>query len=159
MDDEDLGRAAVLAEARTWLRTPYLHRGRSKGPNGCVDCLQFIWATYYACGLAPFVELQDYSPDEHLHSGDERYLDGVLRYAVEVSTPKPADIALFKVGRRFWHGAIVLETGWPNIIHAWARARFVSEGRADGGDLAGRCVRFFSKWQVSTEHLHDLTQP
>lgn len=143
---EEEGRAAVLAEARTWIGTPYRHRGRVKGPNGCVDCAQLVWAVYHAVGLTPDMEAQEYPPDWYCHRDAERFMEVILGRARIVDYPKPGDIALFKVGRLFAHGGIVTEAGWPNIIHAYAYAKSVTESRADGGKLAGREVIFFSRW-------------
>ena len=54
---------------------------------------------------------------------------------------KPGDIALFRFGRTFSHGAIV--TDWPRLIHAyWAIG--VVWGDATLHPLKDRPVRFFS---------------
>ncbi len=72
----------------------------------------------------------------------ERYLEGLLRYAREIAGPPlPGDIALFRFGRTFSHGAIVVE--WPRLIHAyWAIG--VVWGDATLHPLKGRAVRFFT---------------
>ena len=109
-------RAVVTAEAATWLRTPYHHMGRVKG--GGTDCLMLLAGVYEAAGVIPHIEVPFYPPDWHLHRSVERYLDGLMQYAREVKGPPlPGDAVLFKFGRCFAHGAIVV--GWPRLIHAW----------------------------------------
>jgi cell wall-associated NlpC family hydrolase len=74
-DVRDL-RRAVVAEAASWLRTPYHHMGRVKG--GGVDCLMLLAEVYEAAGVIPHVEIPFYPPDWHLHRGVERYLEGLM---------------------------------------------------------------------------------
>ena len=81
----DPRRAAVLVEAASWLRTPYHHMGRVKG--GGTDCLMLLAEVYEAAGVIPHVDIPFYPPDWHLHRGAERYLDGLMRYAREISEP------------------------------------------------------------------------
>ena len=132
-------RAAVLAVARTWLGTPYHHMGRIKGAG--TDCLMLLAEVYEAAGIVPRLEVPFYPADWNLHRDAERYLDGVLQYAREVGAPGAGDVALFKFGRTFSHGAIVID--WPLLIHAYV-GQGVLEGDASRGALAGRLVKFFS---------------
>jgi cell wall-associated NlpC family hydrolase len=118
MTDIASQRAAVVAEARTWLRTPYHHMGRVKGAG--VDCLMLLAEVFERVGLVPHLEIEHYPPDWHLHREAERYLDGVLRHTVETAGPPlPGDVVLWRFGRCFSHGAIVV--AWPAIIHAYVR--------------------------------------
>jgi cell wall-associated NlpC family hydrolase len=136
----DHGRAAVVAAARTWLGTPYHHMGRVKGAG--VDCLMLLAEVYAAAGIVPHISIPFYPPDWNLHRDAERYLEGVIHYAHEVAgPPEPGDVALFKFGRCFAHGAIVV--AWPALIHAFVRVGVV-EADATRGALEGRPVRFFS---------------
>jgi len=136
----DQRRAAVVAEAQTWLKTPYHHMGRVKGAGA--DCLTLLAEVYERAGVLPHIELPYYPPDWHLHRGEERYADGLLAYAREIDPPpQPADIALWRYGRCFAHAAIVVL--WPTIVHAQADARLVCWGDATQGSLACRAVRFF----------------
>ncbi len=139
-------RAAVLAEARSWIGTPYRHMGRAKGPRGGVDCAQLVWAVFHNCGLTPFLPLEPYAQDFFLHRDVERYLAIVLRRALEVEYPRPGDLVLFRIGRLYAHGAIVDSPGWPTIIHAWYAAKRVISARGDQGRLANRPRKFFSRW-------------
>ena len=138
-------RDKVIEEARTWIGTKYAHRGRSKGKDGGVDCAQSIYLIFRECGLCEEMALTEYTPDFFCHRGVERYMETVLQHCREVKEPHPGDIALFKIGRIFAHGGIV--TKWPFIIHASRQAGNVLEERATTGWLAGRQVKFFSRWQ------------
>jgi cell wall-associated NlpC family hydrolase len=110
------GRAAVVAEARSWLGTPWRHRGRKKGVG--VDCAQFPLLVYAACGLVRSFDTGDYPRDWHIHRGQERYIPIVERFGreIEPEAARPGDLFLFKIGHVFSHGAILLD--WPQGIHA-----------------------------------------
>jgi len=139
--EERARRDAVLAAAEGWLATPYHHQGRVRGAG--VDCATLLIEVYRAAEIVPHIDPRPYPPDWHLHRSAERYLGWVLRYAREVAAPGPADVALFRFGRCFSHGAIVED--WPRLIHA-----YIGQGcvRADAtkAPLVGRPVRFFSPW-------------
>jgi NlpC/P60 family putative phage cell wall peptidase len=140
----DVRRFAVIDEAREWLRTPYHHMARVKGAGA--DCLTLLAEVYEKAGVIPHVDVPFYPPDWNLHRDAERYLEGVMRFAREVPyggdkpLPRPGDVAVFKFGRCFAHGAIVIR--WPQLIHAWHNAGVVYAD-AMQGQLARRPVRIF----------------
>jgi len=108
-------RQRVVAVAKTYLGTPYHSHARVKGAG--VDCLTLLSCVWEESGLIPRVKLPHYSEDYFKHKGGELYLKGLLDYTVEIETPpEPGDIVLWKFGRCFSHGAIVID--WPHIIHA-----------------------------------------
>ena len=145
----DPRRAAVVAEAQSWLRTPYHHMARVKGAGA--DCLTLLAEVYERAGVIPHVAVPFYPPDWNLHRDAERYLEGVTRYAREVPSggdadpPPPGDVAVFKFGRCFAHGAIVVQ--WPRLIHAWHNAGVVYAD-ATQGQLCGRPVRIFDPFST-----------
>ena len=144
----DARRAAVVAEAERWIGTPFHHAARVKGAG--VDCLMLLAEVYERAGVTRHIEPPFYVPDWHLHRDAERYSEGLLRYATPVDGPPngpipgPGDIALFRFGRTFSHGAIVTE--WPRLIHAYWNIGVVW-GDATLYPLAGRPVRFFSPFR------------
>ena len=147
--DSDRLRRLVVEEARGWLGTPFHHAARVKGAPGLgreaggVDCLMLLAEVYERAGLLPHVDVPFYVPDWHLHRDAERYLEGLLGYAREIAGPPlPGDVALFRFGRTFSHGAIVVE--WPRLIHAYWAAGAVVWGDATLYPLADRLVRFFT---------------
>lgn len=135
-------RADILSAARAWLGTPYHHRARVMGA-GC-DCLMLIVAAYTATGLLPDdIEVPDYPSDIMFHADDHRYVEAVLARCDEVEQPGPGDVALWKFGRTYSHGALVAD--WPTVIHAYAPMGCVVEMPVtEDARLMRRPVRFFS---------------
>lgn len=170
MAEIEAERRAVVDEARSWLRTPYHHMGRVRGAG--VDCATLLAEVYARAGVLPSFDVPFYPPDWHLHRDAERYVEFVLGHAVELSSPfharpldtvgkggdeardpLPGDLALWRFGRCFSHGAIVV--GWPMIIHAYAGRGCVLEdaeraywlaylGGRRGEKREARPVRFFT---------------
>ena len=132
-------REAVIAEAGSWIGTPFHHAARVKGAG--VDCLMLLAEVYERAGIVNRIDPPFYVPDWHLHRDAERYMQGLLGYARQIETPLPGDIALFRFGRTFSHGAIVTE--WPSLIHAYWSIGVVW-GNATLFPLARRPVRFFT---------------
>jgi NlpC/P60 family putative phage cell wall peptidase len=142
MNDEM--RVAIVAEARSWLGTPYHHQANLKGVG--VDCAMILVEVYAAVGLIDWFDPRPYPTDWHLHRSAERYIDHLLDHTRETDTPKPGDILLCRWGRTFSHSAIVVE--WPIVIHAYSVDRCVSLGDATKAPFAGRPLRFFTWAQV-----------
>lgn len=143
------GRAAVVAEARSWLRTPYHHHGTVKGVG--VDCAMLPQAVYVACGLMQPADFGSYSPQWHIHHDEERYLAIVLSVAHEIpGNPQPGDFVLWKFARCLAHGGIV--TAWPRVIHAHARTGVIEDDVTRSDELftfptgRPRPARYFSLW-------------
>jgi cell wall-associated NlpC family hydrolase len=135
-------RQAVIDAARAWVGTPYHHRACLQGVG--VDCLMLLLAVYQPAGLLPQgVAVPDYPQDIMLHRDDPAYLNGVLDHCEEVETPQPGDIALWKFGRCFSHGGIVVD--WPTIIHAYKPFGSVVEmSTTDDSRMRDHAVRFFA---------------
>jgi cell wall-associated NlpC family hydrolase len=143
-------RERIDAVARSFLGTPFHDRGEVKGPNGGVDCSTFLKLVFVEAGaVAPF-DIGPYSPQFFLHQSEERYLNFVLRFAREIAKEEAifGDVVLYKIGRCFAHGAIILKPGWPHIIHAHQHGRRVREGDGERVNLGTRIrdVKFFSRW-------------
>ncbi len=134
-------REDVVAEARSWLGTPYHHQAQVKGAG--VDCGQLLLAVYAAVGVIPETDVGNYAHDWHIHRSEEQYLSWVAKFAHQVETPKPGDIALFKFGRCVSHGAIVIK--WPLVAHAYIRQGCVLT-LATGNELRDRLHSFWSVW-------------
>ena len=131
--------ALLLAEAKSWVGTPWHHAAALKGVG--VDCAMLLVRCYQSIGVLP----EDFDPrpyprDWHLHRSEERFMDAVLERAKATKTPKPGDLALYKFGRCYSHGAIVVE--WPIVIHSYVTRGTVYD-HGDQGDLADRSVKFY----------------
>jgi cell wall-associated NlpC family hydrolase len=144
-------REQVCVIAGEWLGTAYHHMGRVKGAG--VDCAMFPLEVYRAAGIVDDIAVPYYPQDWMMHRSDEVYLGIVQRYAREISpaangqqpVPRPGDFVLYRFGRCWSHGAIVLD--WPLIIHALTnKGVLLADGEREGC-LVGRARRFFSPWR------------
>jgi cell wall-associated NlpC family hydrolase len=112
-------RTKIVAHAKSWVGTPYMHHSLVKGKGGGVDCAMLLVGVYAEAGIVGLdFEPRPYSPQWHLHRNEEEYLKIVVSYShiIDEINVLPGDIVLFKIGRLFAHGGIIVN--WPNIIHA-----------------------------------------
>lgn len=150
-------RAAVVAQARSFLGTRYHHQGRQKiardaagktiSPGG-VDCATLLAEVYTRAGIVPPIVMPHYPPDWHMHQTSEQYLSFVQARAhpIEQAQALPGDIVLYRYGHAYCHGAIIVDPGWPAIVQSYYRARAVVAGAGDGGEWGDKPRRFFSFW-------------
>ena len=99
------------------------------------------------CNLLEPIQIEHYSPEFMLHRDNELYLAHVMRHSRKINEDeiKSGDLVLYKVGRVFAHGAIIVE--WPSkIIHAHMHSKRVIESLAHEADLGGREKVFYSPW-------------
>jgi len=151
---EQQQRAAVVAEARTWLPirkaggvwtpTPFVHGARVK--HAGADCETFICEVFAASGVfaaqgIPYVPAQWF-----LNTKEELYLNYLSKYATEYSgtTPQPGDVICVKHRWVYSHGAIVL--AWPRVIHCYPPCVMESNARLNAA-FANRALKFFNPWQ------------
>ncbi len=83
-------RAAVVAEARSWIGTPYHNCADIKGVG--VDCGMLLVRVFVDTGLCQPFDPRPYPIDWHLHRGEERYLGFVFDRSREVTEPQPGDV-------------------------------------------------------------------
>jgi len=141
-------RQLVVAEVKTWIGTAFRHQGRVKGKRGGVDCGQIIACTYENAGLTSKIDPGFYQFQHHMHSDREDYVAHLLQYTREITAAeaKPADIVLYKCGRTFSHGGILIEN-WPGlIVHSRTGVGVEYSHGATNAFLKGREKRFFSFW-------------
>lgn len=131
----------AVAEALGWVGTPYHPHARLKGVG--VDCAQLLIGVYSNVGAIPAVDVGEYSTQWHLHRSEELFQEWVELFADRVSADdvRPGDVVLFRFGRTFSHGGIVIE--WPTIVHAWLRSRAVVMDDGTAGYCAGRERAFY----------------
>jgi cell wall-associated NlpC family hydrolase len=151
----EAARAAVVAEARSWIGTRYHHMGMIKiqrdaagkvTERGGVDCATLLVQVYANAGITAPLAPDYYPPDWHMNRRAERYLGQMLRNTREITRDDvlPGDIVLFRWGQVFSHGAII--EAWPNVIHAYSESGLVQPERADSGRFGVLEQRFFSPW-------------
>ena len=152
--DELAYRAALATEALEWVGTPYISNGAVKGKLGGTDCAMLLVAIYQNVGLiTKDFDPRPYPPQWHVHQSEERYMNHMLSFAHPVAgpperVPLSGDIVMFRQGRVFSHGAIVI--AWPNVVHAVGNAQVCRQdlSRSTIGKLAYWTMekRFFSFW-------------
>lgn len=136
-------RQRVCEIARAWAGTPWHHKARIKGVG--VDCAQLLIAVYAEAGLFDAFDPGDYSIDRMLHSPDEVFQGWCEKYGRLTETPAAGDVALWRFGRCYSHGGIVID--WPgSVIHAFRTFGKVCETPADASRLAGRPAIFYTFW-------------
>jgi len=110
---------AVIAEARSWIGTPYRHQASLKGV-GC-DCLGLIRGVWRALHGDEPETTPAYAPDWAEAGGEERLATAARRHLVEIelAEAEPGDVLLFR-----WrphlpakHAAIL--TAADLMIHAY----------------------------------------
>ena len=132
-------REAVVAEARRWLATPYQHRQHLLGVG--VDCAWLLIEVFHSAGLLPWIDPGAYAQDWHLHRSKELYLGWLEEYGQQVETPQPGDVAIWKFGRTYSHGAVVIDQ--HRVIHAFLDIGVeVADMREER--LACRPVRYYT---------------
>ncbi len=125
--DEIAERMAVVSAARAWIGTPYHHAADVKGVG--VDCAMLLVRVYCDLGLTEPFDPRPYTRDWFLHRDEERYLGFLLARSVQVGTPGPGDVFLFRIGRCFAHGGIVVRDDPLTVVHAFAPAAVRGRGR------------------------------
>lgn len=156
MSDEAAERQRVVAVARTWLGTPYHPNAQVRGAG--VDCANLPAAVYAEAGMIQPVKIPWYPPEWMMHQEAERFLGVIIENGareIPEAEAGPGDLACFRFGRCFSHGAIVV--AWPTVIHAQVKApvmiddvskakwmMFIGETVADQGKPRPR--RFFTLW-------------
>jgi cell wall-associated NlpC family hydrolase len=150
-------RAKVVAEAQTWLGTPFHHGARIKGIGA--DCETFIECVFRACGVFN-AEIPAIPSQWWLNGREELYLNYLTKYATEYALagdrrPATGDCIVVRRGRVFAHGAIVLD--WPRVIHCFPPAVRISDIRTNPV-FAGRPMKFFDPWRVPSTQSSVLSQ-
>ena len=136
-------RSRIVSAARAWLGTPYHHAADVRGHG--VDCAMILVRVFCDLGFVEPFDPRPYTADWFLHRDEERYMGHLLSRAVEVATPEPGDVMLFRIGRCFAHGGIVTRGDPLTIVHAFAPARCVVEDEVGrSADLKARPHKFFS---------------
>src|SRR5262249_12855861 len=107
-----VSRAALVAEARAWIGTPYRHQASAKGAGcDCLGLVRGVWRALYGCEpeMAP-----PYTPDWAEAHGEETLLDAARRHLaqIEVAAAGPGDVLLFRMraDAPMKHAAILVDS-------------------------------------------------
>jgi NlpC/P60 family putative phage cell wall peptidase len=132
-----LSRPRIIATARAWLGTPYLHQASAKGRGAdCLGLIRGVWRELYGAEPEP---PPPYTPDwnERAHlGGEEPLLDAARRNLREIPSTErqPGDVLVFRIVRGGPAKHCGILTASDRFIHAYA----------------GRCVveSWLSRWWV-----------
>jgi cell wall-associated NlpC family hydrolase len=139
-DDE---RAAVIAEALTWIGTPFRHATRIKGLG--VDCANLLTAAFAS---VVDVVVEPYPADWFLHSDRERLIEVIQVHAQRIDGPVAlGDLATFRFGRTVSHAGIVVSVDPLQMVHAYRPMRGVE--RHDIGVGSGLASRLDGYWRLN----------
>ena len=116
-------RAALVAAARGWIGTPYVHQASVRGAGSdCLGLVRGVWREVY--GREPEA-IPAYSMDWSEPQGEERLWAAALRHltAKPVAEALTGDVVLFRMrqGSVAKHLGILSQTGSaPQFIHAYS---------------------------------------
>ena len=138
----------ILAEARSWVDTPYQHQGRRK--SQAVDCIGLVMGVSYNVGLIGKPDLQwiaknfsaySRTPEANLlREGFSNFMPEVL-----ISNLLPGDVVLVSMDNAPRHCAIYTEK--DTIIHAYAE-----RGRC----VENRFVHYWRKMSICAYRMADM---
>lgn len=109
-------RAQVVAEARSWLGTPWVHQHQVKGV--AVDCAQHVIAVGQACGLVdPAFRIHDYGREPN---GTILKVCGDHMDPIDQQDLLPGDVVVVMVEHQPQHVGVVGDYvhGGLSLIHA-----------------------------------------
>ena len=118
MPPMNLTSAAIVAEARSWIGTPYQHRASLKGV-GC-DCLGLVRGVWRACVGEEPEAVPAYAPDWAEASGEETLADAAFRHLVPVARDNfgAGDVLLFRWRDGFVAKHVAIAASATSMIHA-----------------------------------------
>lgn len=120
-------RSDIVAEARSWIDTPYRHQASLKGAGA--DCLGLIRGVYRTfCGPEKD-PVTPYSPNWAEETGQETLRDAARRHLVEIEAVpfrdgtllQEGDVILIRVKDRGPAKHAAIASGPDTIIHAYDR--------------------------------------
>lgn len=120
-------RAQVVAEARTWLGTPWLHQHRVKGHG--IDCIGLIICVARDLGLSP--PGTDYTGYGRRPDGSLMSLCGQHMRPIERGAMQPGDVLVVAIEHDPQHMGILgdYRHGGLSLIHAASKPGRVIETR------------------------------
>lgn len=126
-------RAAIVAEARSWLGTRWQHQASVKGV--ACDCIGFVAGVAYELGIDGAAQ---WKSDQKLHQYARQPDPAVLVAAcdalmqrIPVGQANVADVLVMRFEKEPQHFGLLVEREPMRMIHAWASARKVAEHDVD----------------------------
>lgn len=120
----------IVAIARSWIGTPYVHQASVKGA-GC-DCLGLLRGVWRELKGEEPQDAPPYSPDWAEATGEEPFYNALSHHLTQIALPDlaPGDIALFRMTRSgpAKHCGVVADKGGVfSLIHARQNRRVGEE--------------------------------
>ena len=140
-------RAAVVAEARSWIGTPYHHAADVKRHG--VDCAMLLVRVYADVGLISKFDPRPYTRDWFLHRSEERYLGFLLNAPTRSASPVLAMSSCSRSGAASRTPASCRVSTPLAIIHAFVNAHCVVEDIIESNAELGsrlKTAKFASFW-------------
>lgn len=118
-----VSRAAIVAEARRWLGTPYQHQASVIGVGAdCLGLLRGVWRAL----IGPEPEkAPPYTPDWAEARGSDDLMEAARKWLREIpiSEARAGDVLLFRMGLGAPAKHVAIASGGDRIIHAyWVRS-------------------------------------
>ena len=118
-----VSRAAIVAEARRWLGTPYQHQASVIGVGAdCLGLLRGVWRGL----IGPEPEkAPPYTPDWAEARGSDDLMEAARKWLREIpiSEARAGDVLLFRMGLGAPAKHVAIASGGDRIIHAyWVRS-------------------------------------
>lgn len=139
-------RGAVIAEARTWLRTPWVHQAAIKGE--AVDCAMFLISVFHRAGVIEWYDPRPYPRSWFVHQDEERFLNAIVHHfrceEVAPAAARPGDLFMYRIGRCYAHGAILVAP--ELVVHSFAKNGQVIYTETFDPDLSKAAPRAFNPW-------------
>lgn len=113
----------IVAEARNWIGTPYVHQSSVHGAGAdCLGLLRGIWRAVYGAEPEP---VPAYSLDWSEPQGEERLWAAATRHlhVKQLENEAPGDVLLFRMrsGSVAKHLGVASDTGdIPHFVHAYS---------------------------------------
>lgn len=122
-----IARESIVAEAATWMRTPYRHQGRAKGVG--VDCIGVGGMTALVCGVEGGREWRD-DPDMHNYGtqpNPEFLWAACARFLlpIQIADAGLGDLLVMAFPKQPQHFAIISSVDPLQVIHAYLQRRMV----------------------------------
>jgi len=156
-EDEATARRRFITEAFAWVGTPFRDCADVKGPAGAVDCAMLLVRCAVDTGLVAAFDPRPYSPRWHVHRGEEKFIDFLVKLgAREIRDPRLGDVLVWQFGRCYGHGAILVNR--EEVVHAYGAAKMCIVSRLDEPTLSKvairghdypRPVRYFDVWSAA----------
>ena len=117
----EITREDLVAEARSWIGTPYRHQACTKGAGAdCLGLVRGIWRALH--GEEP-EKPAAYSPNWAEECGEETLRDAARRHLIEIdkAVVEAGDIVLIRIKERAPAKHAAVMSGPATIIHAYDR--------------------------------------